>query len=94
MTTTAATGTTTQVYQLYIHATEEEVWRAVTDPATVARFFHGQVREATYEVGGHLRSWSPDRSRLWGDNVFAQDCCERARVVLHPEQPEECPRDR
>jgi len=65
-------STATQVYQLYIKASAEEVWKAITDPVTVARFFFGQVLESTYEVGGHLRSWSPDRSQMWGDNVILE----------------------
>jgi uncharacterized protein YndB with AHSA1/START domain len=81
MTAMTEGGTTAQVYQLYIKAPQEEVWKAITDPATVARFFHGQVREATYEVGGPLRSWSPDRSQIWGDNVIVE--CDPPRRLVH-----------
>ena len=81
MTTMTEPGTTTQVYQLYINASQEEVWKAITDPVTVARFFFGQVREATYEVGGYLRSWSPDRSQMWGDNVILE--YDPPRRVVH-----------
>lgn len=81
MTTPTGAGTATQVYQLYINASAEEVWNAITDPATVARFFFGQVREATYEVGGHLRSWSPDRSEMWGDNTILE--CDPPRRLVH-----------
>jgi uncharacterized protein YndB with AHSA1/START domain len=41
MATMTEPGTTTQVYQLYIKAPQEEVWKAITDPVTVARFFFG-----------------------------------------------------
>jgi len=81
MTIPTEAGTSTQVYQLYINTAAEEVWRAITDPATVARFFFGQVCEATYEVGGHLRSWSPDRSKMWGDNVILE--CDPPRRLVH-----------
>jgi uncharacterized protein YndB with AHSA1/START domain len=37
-----------QVYQLYIKATAEEVWAAITDPAIVAKFFFGARVESTY----------------------------------------------
>jgi len=146
MTTMTAPGTITQVYQLYIKASQEEVWKAITDPVTVARFFFGQVREASYEVGSSIRSWSPDRSQMWGDNLIlecdppaawptpgaasttptwppsrragspgnrgtagrvrqahpdprpagglTQDRRQRARLVLHPQQPEDHHRDR
>lgn len=81
MTTRREAGTATQVYQLYINASAEEVWNAITDPATVARFFFGQVREATYEVGRRLRSWSPDRSEMWGDNAILE--CDPPRRLVH-----------
>jgi len=81
MTSPTEAGTAAQVYQLYINASAEEVWNAITDPATVARFFFGQVREATYEVGGHLRSWSPDRSEMWGDNTILE--CDPPRRLVH-----------
>jgi uncharacterized protein YndB with AHSA1/START domain len=72
MTTASEPEPTTQVYQLYINATPDKVWEAITDPATVARFFFGQILEARYEVGGYLRSWDPERSQMWGDNVILE----------------------
>lgn len=65
-------ATTTQVYVLYINAPAEVVWDAVTRPEQVARFFHGLQLDASYEVGGRMQSWSPDRSALWGDNTLLE----------------------
>jgi uncharacterized protein YndB with AHSA1/START domain len=81
MTTMTEPGTTIQVYQLYINASQEQVWKAITDPVTVARFFFGQVREGTYEVGSSIRSWSPDRSQMWGDSVILE--CDPPRRLVH-----------
>ncbi len=81
MTTSDEAARTTQVYELYIKATQEEVWKAITDPAIVARFFHGQTREATYEVGGRIRSWSPDHKQPWGDNEILE--CDPPRRLVH-----------
>jgi uncharacterized protein YndB with AHSA1/START domain len=80
---TAATEpvTATQVYQLYIKASQEQVWDAITNPAIVARFFHGAQIESTYEVGSKLRSFSPDRSQAWGDNTILQ--CDPPRRLVH-----------
>ncbi len=39
------------------------------------------MREGTYEVGGSLRSWSPDRSQMWGDNVILE--CDPPRRFVH-----------
>jgi len=36
------------------------------------KFFFGAQIESTYEPGTPLRSWSPDRSALWGDNVILE----------------------
>ena len=63
----AAPGAT-QVYVLYINAPAATVWDAITDPAQVAQFFFGLRLEADYEVGGRMRSFSPDGTAQWGDN--------------------------
>lgn len=70
MKTTAASAT--QVYQLYIRATPEQVWDAITKPEIVAKYFHGSVNEGSYEVGGTLRAWSPDHSQLWTENTVLE----------------------
>lgn len=71
----------TQVYVLYINAPAQTVWDAITRPEQVARFFHSMQLDATYEVGGHLRSWAPDRSALWGDNTVLE--WEPPRRMVH-----------
>ena len=82
--TTATEGTTTQttqVYELYIRASQEEVWAAITDPDVVARFFHGARVESTYEVGSPIRSYSPDHATMWGDNTVLE--CDPPRRLVH-----------
>jgi uncharacterized protein YndB with AHSA1/START domain len=69
MTIPTQAATATQVYQLYIRASQEEVWDAITNPAIVAKFFFGAQVESTYEVGSKLRSLSPDGSDTWGDRL-------------------------
>ncbi len=81
MTTATEPDTTTQVYQLYIKATQEEVWDAITDPEIVAKFFHGAQVESTYEVGTPIRSLSPDRTETWGENIVLE--CDRPRRLVH-----------
>ena len=39
MTTTTAQAT--QLYQLFIKATPEEIWQAITSPEFTTRYFHG-----------------------------------------------------
>jgi len=57
------TAQTTQVYQVYIKATAEEIWEAITTPEFTARYFHGARITVTPE---HYDSRSPDGS-VWGD---------------------------
>ncbi len=80
---TAATepATATQVYELYIKASQDDVWDAITNPEIVAKFFHGAQVESTYEVGTKLRSLSPDRSQVWGENTILE--CDPPRRLVH-----------
>ncbi len=66
---TTATESATQVYQLYIRSSAEEVWTAVTHPALIARYHFGAQQDPSdHTVGSRIKSWSPDRTRLWTDN--------------------------
>jgi uncharacterized protein YndB with AHSA1/START domain len=79
---TTMTAQTTQVYQLYIRATPEQVWDAITNPETIAKYFHGaQIDDGPLEVGAARKSWSPDRSQLWGDNTILE--CDPPHRYVH-----------
>lgn len=74
---TAATAQATQVYQLYIRATPEQVWQAITDPAFITQYFHG----GTFEVAdGRRRSWGPD-GKPWGDEPILEE--DPPRRLVH-----------
>jgi uncharacterized protein YndB with AHSA1/START domain len=75
------TESTTQVYQLYINASPETLWDAITNPRIVAKFFHGAQIESTYEIGSTLRSLSPDGSQVWGDNTILE--CQPPHLLVH-----------
>ena len=59
------TQTTTQVYQLFIKATPEQIWEALVDPELTSKYFFGSRITITPE--GRL-STSPDASMNWGDS--------------------------
>jgi uncharacterized protein YndB with AHSA1/START domain len=62
---TTATALTTQVYSVYIKATPEQIWDAITDPSWTVRYFYG----ARIEVGPEGRKvFSPDGSDDWGSS--------------------------
>ena len=66
MTTMAAT--TTQVYQVFIQATPEQIWDAITKPEFTARYFHGARIEATRE---RRRAFGPN-GEVWGDEATTE----------------------
>ena len=55
---------TTQVYQVFIKATPEAIWDAITRPEFTARYFYGARIENTAE---RHRALSPDGD-VWGDS--------------------------
>jgi uncharacterized protein YndB with AHSA1/START domain len=60
---TTLTAQATQVYQVFIRATPEAIWEAITRPEFTARYFHGARITVTPE---HYDSRSPD-GEIWGD---------------------------
>src|SRR6478752_7695032 len=47
---------TAHQYQVFIRATPEQVWQAITDPAWTQRFFHGTAPERPYAAGQPYRT--------------------------------------
>jgi uncharacterized protein YndB with AHSA1/START domain len=69
---TTTTATTTQVYELFIKATPQQVWEAITRPEFIARYFHGARIESSFEPGGPYVAYSPDGSKLWNDSLVIE----------------------
>ena len=72
MTTMTETKVTTQVYRVFIKATPEAIWEAITRPEFTARYFHGSLVESTWLHGASYQGYSPDRSQLWVDGVVVE----------------------
>jgi uncharacterized protein YndB with AHSA1/START domain len=49
--TTVTEIATTQIYQVFIKATPEQIWEAITNPDFTKNYFHGTRIESTFEVG-------------------------------------------
>ena len=65
---TTMTATTTQVYQVFIRATPEQIWEAITKPEFTQRYFYGvriDVRDGRRIVHG------PD-GEPWGDEQLLE----------------------
>ncbi len=50
------------VYQIYIRASAEQVWQAITDPEFTKRYFHHTAFETSLEQGSGYRMVLPDGS--------------------------------
>ena len=90
MTTTTQAAQTTQVYQVFIKASPEAIWEAITTPEFTRRYFYEARIEATPE---RYRSVGPDGSD-WGDDpTFEYDPPRRLvhgwRSLYDPELADE-----
>ena len=73
MTTTAATTGTTQVYRVYIKATPQAVWDAITKPEWTERYGYGGRGEYDLRPGGAYRGLSSEAMRAGGAPELAVD---------------------
>lgn len=81
MTTEAtAPATDTLVFQIYIKATPEQVWQAITTTEFRRQYFYGSTIESTFEVGSALRSHGP-QGELWEDDVVLE--CQPPTLLSH-----------
>jgi uncharacterized protein YndB with AHSA1/START domain len=63
-----AVAQTTQVYAVYIKATPEQIWEAITTPEFTERYFHGvrmEIRDG--------RRWSTLHDLAWDEEVLELD---------------------
>jgi uncharacterized protein YndB with AHSA1/START domain len=66
MTTMEQTTETIQVYRVYIRATPEAIWTAITDPDWTERFGYGGRGEYDLRPGGAYRGWTSQEMREHG----------------------------
>lgn len=61
------TQTTVQVYNVFIKASPDQIWEAITKPEFTGKYFYGSLVESTLEPGTPIIGWSPDREQKWTD---------------------------
>ncbi len=61
--TTVTEINTTQVYQVFIKATPEQIWEAITNPDFTEKYFYGSRIKSSFEVGAPYGGWSGDESQ-------------------------------
>ena len=88
---TTMTAQTTQVYSVFIRATPEQIWEAITKPEFTERYFHG----ARIDVRDGRRYSSLGEDLVWDEPVLEED---PPRRLVHswvskydPEMAEEDP---
>jgi len=69
------------VFQVYIRATAEQVWDAITKPEFTSRYFFGSRVQTTGEAGTPIKHAAPDSEKLWGDDMVLES--ERPRRLVH-----------
>ena len=66
------TEAATQVYCVFIRATPEQIWEAITKPEFTSRYFYGSNVDSTFEPGAPYRGLSADREQVWVDGVVKE----------------------
>ena len=74
---TTMTAQTTQVYQLFIKATPDQVWEAITKPEFTRRYFFASRVEME---DGRRRAYGP-KGELWGDSAILEE--DPPRRLVH-----------
>ncbi len=77
MSTSTITQTTVQVYQVFIKASPEQIWDAITKPEFTEKYFYGARIENTAETH---RSHGPDGA-VWADGATFE--FEPPRRLVH-----------
>ena len=73
MTTMAQTSTTTQVYRVYIMATPEAIWDAITRPEWTEKYGYGGRGVYDLRPGGAYRGYTSEEMRANGAPELAVD---------------------
>jgi uncharacterized protein YndB with AHSA1/START domain len=66
---TTVTATTNQVYRVFIRATPEAIWDAITKPEFTAQYFYGMRIEVTPE---RRRTFAPNEEDAFGDDPILE----------------------
>jgi uncharacterized protein YndB with AHSA1/START domain len=61
------TAQATQVYSVFVRATPEQLWEAITKPEFTTKYFYGSLIDSTFEPGSPYLGWSSDRSQQYVD---------------------------
>ena len=74
---TTMTATATQVYSVFIKATPEQIWEAITNPEFTEKYFYASRVEL---ANGRRRAFGPE-GQLWGDEAILEE--DPPRRLVH-----------
>ena len=74
-------GAPRQVYQVFIRATPDQVWDAITKPEFTAQYFFGSRVQTDGRAGSAIRHYAPDGTTLWGDDKVLES--DRPKRFVH-----------
>ena len=77
MTSATQTATTTQVYRVYIKATPEAIWDAITKPEWIDRYGYGGFPE--YDAACRARPTASARAARWPPSRASRSTSSTAR---------------
>jgi uncharacterized protein YndB with AHSA1/START domain len=91
---TTMTEQETQIYSVFIRATPEQVWDAITKPEFTTRYFHGTTIDSTFEPGSPYLSLAGDEGETVVDGEILESDPPRLlkhtwRALYDPETAEE-----
>jgi len=66
MTTSTGTAVTTQVYRVYIKATSQAIWDAITKPEWTERYGYGGLSQYDLRPGGAYRAFASEAMKKAG----------------------------
>jgi uncharacterized protein YndB with AHSA1/START domain len=100
MTTMTETTVTTQVYRVYIKATPEAIWEAITDPGWTEKYGYGGRAEYDLRPGGAYKGFTSEAMRSMGAPDLGVDgevieadrprkLVQTWRMVMDPEMAEQ-----
>lgn len=70
----------TLVFQIFIKATPEQIWEAITTDEFRRQYFFGGSTESTWQTGAPMVTRGP-AGQLWGDNVILES--DPPRLLSH-----------
>ena len=76
--------TVDHVYSVYIKATADRIWRAITDGDETVRYYYGTRVDSTWEVGAPITYTYPDGRVAADGSVLEIEAGRRVVMAFHP----------